>query len=230
MRFALFCFIFIFVTGCAAPTSQIKPELVVKNSDNLNEVLTANFGDVIVQKGEYQRYKAIFLEEDIEAGGGWQMKLFIPSQILIAELEDKKWEYYFGNNITVYDSVMGTRYVNGGIKILKDKNKFKQTDPVQIIGINLQGSFIKKEEPKISRTYATKNSDSGYGMRLMFAGVRAGNVILKFIESMGGEGKEQFDFEYDLNDGNIFELKGAKIRILSVSSTKLEYELLSSFQ
>ena len=153
----------------------------------------------------------------------------MPSQLLLAESEDEKFTYYFGNDATMHDSLMGTKYITAGIKILKYPISGKDT--VQIFGISPQTTFVKKEEPVIEKTKAIKKSDVGYNKKLIYGGKRNNYLIFKYVQSdNAGSGNDlQFDLEYDPKEGEVFSIKGASIRIISYTSTNIKYIVLSGF-
>ena len=77
----------------------------------------------------------------------------------------------------------------------------------------------------------TKPSDNGFTKRLIFGGIRNGNLIFKYLESDGSmpDKNIQFDMEFNPQEGEIFSIKGARIKIINYSYQKLDYEVLAGF-
>lgn len=228
-KYILLISIVLTVSGCVTAPTYITPENYVKKTPVDGQVRSAGVGDTIIEEGHFLIYDGLDLKEDVEAGGGWQVKYFMPSQLLVAESEDEKFTYYFGNDITTHDSLVGTRYVVGGIKILKEPKD--GVDTVQIFGVSPQTTFLKKKEPIIERTSVTKRSDEGYSKELLFGGMRNGLIVIKYIENSNDQRRRDvvFDMEFDPSD-IVFTLKGVKIKVVDASSTSLKYQILSGFR
>lgn len=219
----------VLVAGCTTEPTRIKPVVFSDNVRLNNETKMVQVGDVVIEEGKYIIYSGIDLKESLQATRLFKQRVYIPPQILTAEYEDNKFVYYYGSNVVVIDE-FGKEFHNsvGGIKVLKQP-KEKEIE-FQVFGFAPQYTYIKTTEPKLKYVNASKRSDNGFEKKIVFSGKRGELLLFKYSERDDSRHKKDitFDIEFDPSE-EVLAIKGAEIRIISHTSTELQYKVLSGF-
>jgi len=213
----------LFLSACASKMA-ILPDLKVIDIPALNAIHEAELGDTIVSKGKVYNYDAIELSNEIHAGDGFIMeKITIPPQILIAKLKNKKWTYYFGENVICYDFLTGSKIKRGGLKVSNER--------VLIFGFASYIGYKPKPQPIIKYIKSKALNKPSYSQELIYNGRSGNNVKFLYRELLDQMMRTPFnqEIQYDLEESKTVGFKGVRIEIIEATNTYLKYRVLKSF-
>lgn len=227
VRMAILCCLSVFLFGCAASQRSVAPIQKIFDTPQLHIENTAELGDTIVAKGKIYTYDGIELLNQVQAGDGFIIiKFTVAPQKLLMKLEDDSWQYYYGDNVTAYDAIVGTKPVMGGLKLSRN-----EPGKIAIFANSPHVTLSPNPEPKIEKLKVSALDKPSFKQELIYNG-RAGNYV-KFLyrELSNDMMRAPFNQEvqYDLSESSIIGFKGVRIEILNASNTTLQYRVLSSF-
>ncbi len=215
------------LTACTT-TQPVRPRVDTIDRPALNTISTAELGDTIVEKGKLYTYNGIVLSNELTWGDGFLLKKFtISPGSLKSRQVDKKYEYFYSENMTSYDALLGTSmYPGGGLCI-------KIGDPSWVRAFIVSGvcTIKPKATPEVRPTRITDVSQPSFRQELIYNGRSGDTVRFLYREFSGDYARPPFsqDVQYDLKDGNLIGFKGVRIEIVEASNTRLSYRVLSSF-
>jgi hypothetical protein len=216
----------ILISGCAATRYARIPLTQHIELPSLNSVKSAELGDTIVSKGTLFEYEGIDLKEPVSIGDGfWTVKIDIPAQKLVAKMEDKRWVYYYGNNVTITGPGW-TMMSFGGLKIYK-----KDLEKVSAFSDFRQASKPLKQKPFFEYCRVRALEKPTFIQELIYNG-RVGDQIKFLYREIANEAvRAPFtqEVQYDLSEGHTIGFKGARIEIVEASNTNLKYKVLANF-
>jgi hypothetical protein len=214
--------------GACTTTQAISPRVEIIDHPPLATVSTAELGDTIVEKGRVSTFDGLVLSNQLTWGDGFVLKKFtIEPGRLRARQRDAKYEYYYSENMTVYDALLGTApYAAGGLC-----TKIGDPNWVRAFIVSGRCGLKTKVDPIVSETRIIDVDQPNFRQELIYNG-RSGETI-KFLyrEFSGDYARPPFsqDIQYDLNDGAVIGFKGVRIEILEASNTRIKYRVISSF-
>lgn len=218
------CLIF---SGCAQQLSVLHPERQTYDfPEELNTVNTVQIGDEILASRTFDVFPAIQLNNEVKAGGGLLITCTVPSQRLVAELENKKWIYYKGVNVTDYDSLIGSNNVMGGIKIRKQK-----------IGERNEAVFCRNNtvtlypSSKIDYVPTSYRRPVGAASKYSISYHGRANAILYFAYHHPNDFGEitKSIIEHDVKQKSKLVIGGAEIEIIMVEENLIKYKVIKRF-
>jgi len=218
---------FLLLSACASITTTVVPKLEILDIPPAQTIQRVELGDTILSKGKTYTYDAIDLSNQVQAGGGlFFLKFTIPPQQLIAKLEDDKWTYYYGENVTAYDSILGTTNVSGGLKVEKTLGK-----RIAMFGKSTSATFTPKPDPIFKFTRVTALDQSSFSQELIYNGRTNNNVKFLYRELFNSQMRAPFtqEVQYDLSKSNVIGFKGVRIEIIEATNIFLEYKVINSF-
>lgn len=214
------------LSGCY--TSLVVPTREQIEIPAIGDAKEVELGDTVIKRGQIYTYDALELLNEVRAGDGvFFTKVKVFPQTLVAELEDNQWTYYYGDNVTAHDAILGTKRVRGGLKI-------KKSDP-KVIQLFMTGTepmgMLPKPKPlfEITRTYA--RDKPSFIQELIYNGRSDDTVKFLYREYADEYIRAPFtqDVQYDLSESDTVGFKGARIQILEASNTMLRYVVLLNF-
>lgn len=211
--------------GCATPATTLMSIEEKVSLPEENEIRTGALGDTLVFVAKTHQYNGMYLKNEVKGGDGLFMQIItVPSQYLAATLENNKWVFYFGRGVTAYDPIIGTRYVEGGLKISKTT-----AGKIAVFGLTLRNTLEPRPKPDIKFMKVT-NLDKPYFVKLLiYNGKREDTVKFLYKETSKDRIPYTQNIEYDLADGNIIGFNGMEIEILEATNTNLAYRMLKNF-
>lgn len=214
------------LSGCATPKQSISPNLRIVNLPQLGEERTSELGETLVEKGKIYTYDAVRLENSVTAGDGILLKkLSLEPGVLKATMRDDERIYYTTDKLVVYDAILGTKMMLGGLAVsTRDEKDVK-------FHINGAAVMIPKPFPLLTRTQVNDVDRPSFRQELIYNG-KSGNT-LKFLYREYSTDLLRAPFsqeiQYDLNDGPTIGFKGVRIEVVEATNTRFRYRVLSSF-
>jgi len=215
------------LSGCVSAL-PIETPLTEMDRPALNQMVTAELGALILEKGKYKVVDALISRNDIVLDyGPLRVVVTIPAGVLTARLRDDKYTYYFSSRTTARDPLAGDIgwSNNTALRVANDN-----PGDVQAVSMPLGERAMPDVPPVLERTKIPIVDGSGYRQQLLYSG-RSGD-ILKFQYRGSGSvaGPEpNEDIQWNLRDGNVVAFKGARIEVVDATNARLNYRVLSSF-
>ncbi len=227
MRILLIICSGLLLTACVS-TEAILPTTQIIDSPTLNTVSTAEIGETIVEKGRLRTYEGLLLANELQWGDGIILKKFtVNPGRLRARQRDGKFVYYYSENMTAYDALLGTSpYTGGGLC-----RSIDGTGPVR--GFHMAGrcSMNWNNTPDVSPVQIYDLDSPGFRQELIYNGRSGDNLKFLYREFSGDMLRPPFsqEVQYDLNDSSTIGFRGVRIEILEATNTQIRYRVLSSF-
>lgn len=215
------------MSACVS-TQAILPHTEIIDRPTLNEISTAELGETVVEKGRLRTYSGLSLSNELQWGDGFILKKFtISPGRLRARQKDAKFTYYFSDNMTSYDAILGTSpYPSGGLCRSNDG-----TGPVRGFISAGRCSMNWNHMPDVSEVQIYDVDSPGFRQELIYNGRSGDNLKFLYREFSGDLMRPPFsqDVQYDLNESSTIGFRGARVEIIEASNTQLRYKVVSSF-
>lgn len=213
--------------GCATQRSLLSPRAEVIDEPPLNKERRVELGDTVLAKGEVHTYEGFDLKNQLTGGDGlFLKKLVLDPGPLILRHADKKWRYYYSDHFSVYDSILGTSFQPGGLKISQqDANNY-----VLFMGHNLTG-FSPKQTPELIPQKIYDLDRPSFRQELIYNG-RSGNSVKFLYREFSNEflrGNLNQEIQYDLAESKVIGFKGARLEIIEADNAFLRYKPILNF-
>jgi hypothetical protein len=214
--------------GACVSTQAILPKTQIIDAPALNEVNTAELGETVVEKGRLRTFDGLDLENQLQWGDGFLLTRYtIAPGRLRARQQDSKHIYFYSENMTSYDAILGTTpYMAGGL--------CRQIDGSGPIRGFIQAGRCNMNwnaTPQVEETQIYDVDSPGFRQELIYNG-RSGDT-LKFLyrEFSGDMMRPPFsqDVQYDLTESSTIGFRGARIEVLDATNTQLRYRVMTSF-
>ncbi|HJV65191.1 MAG TPA: hypothetical protein VJ550_05635, partial [Geomonas sp.] len=138
------------LTGCTTTKHVIAPQLTVIDQPQIGKEHSSELGETLVQKGKLYTYEGFSLVNTVSAGGGFFKTLTLRSGTLLKKtMFDEDRLYYTTDKMEIYDSMLGTQMVLGGLAINKSDDK----DIIFYSGF--AKDFIPEPSPILNKTVIT---------------------------------------------------------------------------
>ena len=113
----LFLAAVLLMLGACVSTQPISPKTRIIDSPSLNIVATAELGETVVEKGRLRTFDGMLLSNQLQWGDGFLLKKYTVSPgRLRARQQDVKFIYFYSEDMTSYDALLGTHpYAGGGL-------------------------------------------------------------------------------------------------------------------
>lgn len=214
------------LTGCTTTKHAISPQLTFIDQPKIGEEHSTELGETLVQKGKLYTYEGLRLQNTVTAGGGIFKTLTLRGGTLLKKtLFDEDRIYYTTQKLEIYDSMLGTQMVFGGLAVLKDDQK-------NIIFFSgFTKDFVPEPLPILEKTIITDTEKPNFRQELIYNG-RAGDVIkILYREYTGDLLRAPFsqEVQYDLREGITIGFKGARLEVINTNNVKIQYRVISSF-
>lgn len=214
------------VAGCVTPRTQIAPIESKVEIPEIGVVSEAELGDTIIKKGNVLTYDGIELRETLTFKPNNRIyTLEIPQQTLMATMEDRRYVYYYGENISI-SGFYGLQKVFAGMKVSK-----KNPDLIYVFCNYPALSSPLKNKPAMGFCKAEALKQNYFLQELIYNGKTGNQVKFLYREITGNLLRTPFNQEaiYDLGEGNVIGFKGARIEVIEASNTNLKYKVIESF-
>ena len=214
--------------GACASTTAVVPKVQIIDAPALNSSNTAELGETVVEKGRLRTFDGLALTNEVRWGDGLLLKKFTVSPgRLRARQQDTKFIYYYSENMTSYDALLGTaQYSGGGLC-----RSVSGAGPIRGFISAGRCNMNWNVSPEVEDVQIYDVDSPGFRQELIYNG-RSGDT-LKFLyrEFSGDFMRPPFsqEVQYDLNDSNIIGFRGVRIEVINASNTELEYRVQSSF-
>lgn len=219
-------FLLVWMVGCSSSKTSVNPTLTIIDMPPVGDVVVAELGETLVQKGKVYQYDAIDLHNTVQAGDGFLLKkLTLNPGLLRASMKDTKRTYYTTEKLYVYDALLGTKMELGGLAI-------SDSDPAEI-KFHLNGKRVMrpKPNPDYVKTKAIAYERPSFRQELIYNGKTGDFVKFLYREFSGDMMRPPFsqEIQYDLRDGNLIGFKGVRIDVISATNTNIKYKVIASF-
>ena len=216
----------VMLCGCTTTKHVIAPQLTIINQPTIGEEHTSELGETLVQKGKLYRYEGFQLENTVSAGGGIFKTLTLRTGTLLKEsMFDEERLYYTTDKLEIYDSMLGTKMVFGGLSINKSNNKDI------IFYCDFLKDFAPEPSPILNRATITDIEKPNFRQELIYNGRSGDTIKILYREYTGDLLRAPFsqEVQYDLREGNTVGFKGARLEIIDATNVKIKYRVLNSF-
>jgi hypothetical protein len=216
------------VLSACTSTQAILPQVNIIDRPAIGAISTAELGETIVEKGNLRTYDGLILSNELSWGDGLILKKFriSPGQ-LRARQKDSKFTYYFSENMTSHDALLGTSlYTGGGLCQSNDKS-----GPVKGFIVAGRCNMNWNHTPDVRQTQIYDVNSPGFRQELIYNGRVGDNLKFLYREFSGDLMRPPFsqDVQYDLNESTTIGFRGARIEIIDATNTRLQYRVISSF-
>ena len=222
------CAFLIITAGACTSTQAILPSTRLIDRPALGVTTTAELGETIVEKGRLRTYDGLRLDNTLSWGDGFLLKKFTVSPgRLRARQKDSKFTYFYSENMTSHDALLGTSpYPSGGLCRSNDG-----TGAVRGFIIAGRCNMNWNDSPIVENIEVYDVDSPGFRQELIYNGRSGDNLKFLYREFSGDFMRPPFsqDVQYDINDSNIIGFRGARIEVLEASNTNLTYRVISSF-
>lgn len=215
------------LSACVS-AQAIMPTTQIIDAPSLNEVTTAELGETVVEKGRLRTFEGLLLRNQLQWGDSFILTKFIVSPgRLRARQQDKKFVYYYSDNMTSTDAILGTSpYPTGGLCRARDGS-----GPVRGFIRAGRCNMNWNVTPDVEETQIYDLDSPGFRQELIYNG-RSGDT-LKFLyrEFSGDMMRPPFsqEVQYDLSESSVVGFRGARLEIVNATNTELQYRVISSF-
>lgn len=215
------------LSACA--TSQaIVPRTEIIDRPVVGEVVSAELGETIVEKGRLRTFDGLVLQNELQWGDGFLLKKYTVSPgRLRARQQDAKFIYFYSENMTTYDALLGTApYPGGGLCRALDGS-----GPVRGFMVAGVCNMNWNVTPDIQETRIYDVDSPGFRQELIYNG-RSGDT-LKFLyrEFSGDFMRPPFsqEIQYDLTESTTIGFRGVRIEVEEATNTVIRYRVISTF-
>jgi hypothetical protein len=218
-------FVVVMLSGCTTTKHYISPQLTIIDQPNIGEVHSAELGETLVQKGKVYSYDGFKLENTVSAGGGIFKTLTLKQGTLLkGNMFDDDRLYYTTDKLEIYDSMIGTKLVYGGLSINKVNKDI-------IFYSSFAKDFVPVPLPILSKATIYDIEKPNFRQELIYNGRSGDTIRILYREYIGDFLRAPFsqDVQYDLREGNVVGFKGARLEIVEATNIKIKYRVLSSF-
>lgn len=227
MRLALIAICCLLTAACAS-TQTILPQTQIIDRPALNEVSTAELGETIVEKGRLRTHQGLALTNTLQWGDGLILKKFTVSPgRLRARQQDAKFIYFYSDNMTSHDALLGTSpYPNGGLC-----RSIDGSGPVKGFIVAGRCNMNWNNVPDVSPVQIYDLDSPGFRQELIYNGRVGDNLKFLYREFSGDLMRPPFsqDVQYDINESRTIGFRGVRIEVIDASNTQIRYRVLSSF-
>lgn len=214
--------------GACVSTQAIAPKTRIIDAPPLNLPATAELGETVVEKGRLRTFDGLILSNQLQWGDGFLMKKFTVSPgRLRARQQDAKFIYFYSDDMTSYDALLGTHpYAGGGLCRSVDGS-----GPVRgfiAAGVcNMNWNAV----PDVADTQIQDIDMPGFRQELIYNGRIGDSLKFLYREFSGDLMRPPFsqEVQYDLKDSTMIGFRGVRIEIIEATNTQLRYRVLSSF-
>lgn len=217
-----------FALGACTTTQTLLPKTQVLDRPQLGVVNTSELGETIVEKGILRTYDGLLLSNSLSWGDGFILKKFnINPGRLRARQQDSKYTYFYSDNMTSHDALLGTSpYLSGGLCRSNDRN-----GPVRGFIVAGRCNMNWNDTPTVEDIQIYDVDSPGYRQELIYNGRAGDNLKFLYREFSGDMMRPPFsqDIQYDINESNIIGFRGVRIEVLEASNTNITYRVISSF-
>lgn len=214
--------------GACNSTQTLLPKAVAIERPAQGETVVAGLGDVVLEWARSNRYDGIWLENELTWLDLYRFRRFaIGPGRLIAKEADADFVYYFSDQVTYRDPVLGAEAaVSGGICVRK-------SDPDQVRVFVAKGvcGIMPDQRPRFTPVSVAQVAARNDRRELIYGG-RSGSVLRFVYRELKDDQPNptlSLEFHIDLSDGPSFGLRGAQIEVVEATNSKLTYRVISSF-
>ncbi|MEN5362253.1 hypothetical protein [Brevundimonas intermedia] len=214
--------------GACVSTQPISPKTRIIDAPSLNVVATAELGETVVEKGRLRTFDGMLLSNPLQWGDGFLLKKYTVSPgRLRARQQDAKFIYFYSEDMTSYDALLGTHpYAGGGLC-----RSIDGSGPVR--GFIAAGACNMNwnANPEVAEIQIQDVDSPGFRQELIYNGRIGDSLKFLYREFSGDMMRPPFsqEVQYDLKDSTTIGFRGVRIEIVEATNTQLQYRVLSSF-
>lgn len=216
-----------FLGGCAA-VQPMAPQYLSINRPMPGGVVTAELGDVVLERAESTRREGIFLENEVSWFDMLGFRRFtIRPGALVAREADDDFTYYYSDQLTFREPVAGVASpASGGICVRK-------SDAGYVRAFTVKGfcSVLLDQPPHLRRLSVVESGAENYRQELIYRG-KSGSILSFVYRELKDDQSYptlSLDFHIDLADGPLFSLRGARVEVVDATNSRLTYRIISTF-
>ena len=211
----LFILAIVFLTGCASVKfNGADTKITLIDRPKIGEIVVANIGDPLLQKGEAVEEKVLQVNKAID-GVAYDIPKGIYPQI---GFDDKNDFYHSGGVLT-------GAFFDPHKALMLGRSDGAELCVVTVFNATTcyTGDFERKSR-------ASERSAS-FQQTLIYSGRVGDKINISYREFSSSLARPAFanDVEYDLSASNILGYKGAQLEVIKADNTSITYRVLKSF-
>lgn len=215
------------LSGCSS-AQMVSPSLSLIDHPQLEAISRVELGETLLEKSRLSTYEGLILENELQWGDGLLLKRFTLSPgPLKARMKDAQFTYYFSDNMTAKDAIMGTSpYQGGGLCQAHDK-----TGPIKGFVVAGRCALNWGTTPQVRPTQIHDQNSPARRQELIYNG-RVGDSLKLLYREYSSDPMQpplSQDLQYDLTTSAIIGFRGVRIEVVEASNTHLTYRVLTSF-
>lgn len=189
----------------------------------LGTVTEVSVGEILLTQGEKRVAEAIELQSSAYRPHNGTSNLYVKSA------ESDEYDWYIDSNSSVFTDKGGL--ATNGITIKKQKGS-GYLCPFQITGGGYSAGYNCYKEAKYTMHDSyTITSINSFQRSLIYNGKSGSKINIAYREFSNSLARPAFsnNVEYDMSESNIIAYKGAELKILEYTNTKIKYEVIKNF-
>jgi len=215
------------LTACAG-AQMVSPRLDLVEHPGVGEEYQVELGETVLEKSRLSSYDGLILDNELQWGDGLMLKRFtISPGPLKARMQDDRFTYYFSENMTAKDSLLGTApFHGGGLCQASDR-----TGPVKGFVVPGRCALNWGTPPQVRPTRLPDPNATDRRRQLVYNGRMGQTLSLLYREFSSNpmEPPQSQTLHYDLSEGPVIGFRGVRIEVVEASNTRLTYRVLASF-
>lgn len=227
MRLILIAASFLLLAACTS-TQTVLPKVQIIDKPVLNSISTVELGETVVEKGRLSTFSGLSLANELQWGDGLILKKFkVAPGRLRARQQDAKFTYFYSENMTSHDALLGTNpYSGGGLCRAIDGS-----GPVKGFTVAGRCTMNWNQPPLISSVEIHDLDSTSFRQELIYNGRSGDSLKFLYREFSGDLMRPPFsqDIQYDLTESSTIGFRGVRIEVLEATNTQLRYRVLATF-
>ncbi|MGO2509050.1 MAG: hypothetical protein ACTH6Y_08650 [Vibrio hibernica] len=218
MKRFLTIFLSLASVGCSSVVHNYESENKSVNEPPIGSLSQARIGDVLIKTGTVNSEDVLLLTHDIDTGR------YLAKKGMYIKIGEKEGRLYYAQSpsstVSIYiDNGIVTQPLSSAtIMLIKGKSELCVLRPQDIDGCLTTTAYVERQ------------IDTPMDMELLtMNGITSNVLTLKYKSIANGEVVDTNNIEYDLTTSKFVQYKNAKIEILSINGTNIEYKVVSSF-
>tara|TARA_R110002020_G_scaffold446238_2_gene658493 strand:- start:3386 stop:4063 length:678 start_codon:yes stop_codon:yes gene_type:complete len=210
-----------FLSACATPSYNYKPELKEISKPPIGKVATANLGDHMLTQGIMVQQDAIYIDDYYNMSGNKVSPGYFAKQG-----EDEEFEQY-----KISGGVDAGTVTKG---LLKDPPALlvvrKEDNALCVLTVYNYVSSCTADVPYQKTNWATANKNS-FQQTLLYNGKVGNKINIGYREFSSDTARPAFnnDVEYDLSQSKEIGYKGALIDVIDADNKQIRYKVTKGF-
>lgn len=233
--------------GCAGTVKPIQPKSTVFDEPAVDRVTERELGDTLIDKGIIRTYDAIITTEPTVGHWGISATMRAEAGVFVAVNTTSYGTTYRSQTPIAWQALLGSGFADGGIVIPHDMTNTSRStstskhEPSSRTLTNAPHMFFmlgieqRKSEQLRALSYTHGVADQvlpgSFRQELIYNGRTGDSVKFLYRELKDSYLRAPFTQEvtYDLKDSDVIGFKGARLKVIEATNTKIKYSVSKTF-